>query len=95
MAIVTLSRPIVRGDTTVAVVTLHEPEAGALRGLKLGDLALMDVSSLIRLVPRISDPHLTEAEVARMGMVDISRLGVAVAGFINGVPETGPDTPTT
>ena len=91
---VTLTRPITRGETTVAAVTLREPDAGAMRGLKLLDVMQMDVSALIRLIPRIAEPYLSEAEVALMGPADIARLGMAVVGFFNGVA-MGPDTPTT
>ena len=91
---VTLTRPIVRGETSVDFVTLREPDAGAMRGLKLLDVMQMDVSALIRLIPRIAEPYLAEAEVALMGPADIARLGMAVVGFFNGVA-MGPDTPTT
>ena len=89
-----LTRPIARGETTVAFVTLREPDAGAMRGLKLLDVMQMDVSALIRLIPRIADPYLSEADVALMGPADFTRLGMAVVGFFNGAADS-PDTPTT
>ncbi|MCA8880397.1 MAG: phage tail assembly protein [Rhodobacteraceae bacterium] len=95
MAQVLLSRPILRGKTEIAALTLREPGAGEMRGLKLFDILQMDVSALIRLIPRISDPGLSEAEVAGLGPADIAKLGVAVVGFFDGAALTGPDTPTT
>jgi hypothetical protein len=94
MVTVTLTRPITRGQATITAVTLREPDAGAMRGLKLLDVMQMDVSALIRLIPRIADQYLSETDVALMGPADIARLGMAVVGFFNGAADS-PDTPTT
>ncbi|MFY9326426.1 MAG: phage tail assembly protein, partial [Georgfuchsia sp.] len=55
---------------------------GELRGVTLTDLLQMDVNALTRVVPRISDPTLTEAEVARMDPADLVSIGSEVAGFL-------------
>jgi len=44
---VQLVTPIVRGETTIASVELIKPNAGALRGTRLVDLAGSDVDALI------------------------------------------------
>lgn len=93
MTKVTLSAPVARGEGQIAHVTLRAPRAGELRGLKLLDVMQMDVGALIRLVPRIAEPGLTEDEVAALPLADLTRLGVAVAGFFEGVE--APGTPTT
>ena len=38
--------------------------AGTLRGIKLGDLLQMDVGALTTLLPRITEPTLTAADVS-------------------------------
>jgi len=84
MVTVTLTRPITRGETIITAVTLREPATGEMRGLKLLDVMQMDVGSLIKLIPRIADPYLTEAEVALLPPADIAVLGAATVSFFGG-----------
>lgn len=74
MKTVTLTRPVKRGETTIATVALREPTAGDMRGLKLSEVLLMDVSSMSRLIPRVSDPGLTPDEIADLSAVDLAVL---------------------
>ena len=53
---VTLDQPIKRGTSEITNVTLRKPASGELRGVLLIDLLNMDVSSLIKVIPRISSP---------------------------------------
>lgn len=62
MAEVTLQTPVKRKDDQIKKVTLRQPSAGELRGLSLARLMQMDVSAIITVVPRISQPILDEAE---------------------------------
>ena len=80
-ASVTLSTPIVRGDTSIETLSLRKPRAGDLRGLSLNEVLQSDVSSLIRLVPRISDPSLTELEVENLEADDLAEVGGTIFGF--------------
>lgn len=78
-----LSTPVKRGESAITEITLRKPAAGELRGLKLTDLLNGDVSATIRLVPRISQPTLTEQEVAAMDIADLYDCADEVAGFLN------------
>lgn len=80
--LVELESPIKRGNTEIAKVQLRKPRAGELRGMSLANLANLDVSSLIKLVPRISQPALVEQEVANLDPADLTALGVEVAYFL-------------
>lgn len=80
--LVELESPIKRGDTEISQVQLRKPRAGELRGLNLANLANLDVSSLIKLVPRISQPALVEQEVANLDPADLTALGMEVATFL-------------
>ncbi len=82
MKTITLEQPIKRGETEIASVELRKPAAGELRGLNLTDLLQMDVVSLQRVLPRISAPTLTEAEVAALDPADLMQMGAVVAGFL-------------
>lgn len=77
---VELDTPIKRGDTEIALVTLRKPTSGELRGMHLSELLQIDVASLIKLVPRISE--LNEYEVSRLDPADLFAIGTKVAGFL-------------
>ncbi len=78
-----LERPIPRGEkNSITEITLRKPAAGELRGLKLADLINGDVNATIRLVPRISQPSLTEQEVAALDVADLLGCADAIAGFL-------------
>lgn len=79
---VTLDEPIKRGDKLIKEIQLRRPKAGALRGLSLMNVANMEVSTLIKLLPRISEPALTEYDINNMDPSDLTALGVEVASFL-------------
>lgn len=80
--VVELDEPINRGGQKISKITLRRPKAGALRGLSLMNVANMEVSTLIKLLPRISDPVLTEYDINNMDPSDLTALGVEVASFL-------------
>lgn len=79
---ITLDTPIQRGETTIATVELRRPKAGELRGANLTDLLQMDVGALIKVLPRITTPSLTEADVSGLDPADLTQMGGACAGFL-------------
>lgn len=81
-SIISLETPITRGELTLSTITLRKPKAGALRGTNLTDLLQMDVTALTKVIPRISDPVLTEADVTNLDPADLTQIGMAVSGFL-------------
>lgn len=81
--IVTLETPIKRGETTINQIELVKPNAGALRGVRLYDLAGSDVDALMTVLPRITLPSLTKAECLNLDPVDLITLGGKVIGFLS------------
>lgn len=79
---VDLDTPIQRGKQTVTRVTVRKPLSGALRGVTLTDVLQMDVTALSKVLPRITDPALTDHELRNMDPADLVQLGGAVAGFL-------------
>lgn len=77
---VLLDEPLRRGDQLLTTVSLRKPSSGELRGIQLADLLQMDVSSLIKLLPRISE--LLEHEVRALDPADLVAIGVKVTGFL-------------
>jgi hypothetical protein len=78
---VPLDEPIRRGEQIINGVTLRKPRAGALRGVQLAQLMLLDVSALQAVLPRVSQPTLTTHDVANLDPADLMALGVKVQGF--------------
>lgn len=79
---VQLDTPIKRGDQDITAIALRKPSSGALRGVQLANLLQMDVNSLITVLPRISDPVLTEQDVRNLDPADLLQIGTEVAGFL-------------
>jgi hypothetical protein len=82
MVTVTLDAPIVRGTQTIASVDLRRPKSGELRGVNLSDLAQLDVSALIKVLPRVSLPTLTGSDVENLDPSDLMKLGAEIVGFL-------------
>ena len=81
-ASITLEEPIQRGTTTITDVTVRKPKSGELRGTQLVNLLHMDVAALEIVLPRITQPTLTKAEVANLDPADLTQFGVEVSGFL-------------
>ncbi|WP_083297583.1 MULTISPECIES: phage tail assembly protein [Stenotrophomonas] len=78
---VTLDYPIQRGEQVISAVKLRKPNAGELRGIKLADLLQIDVSAMAALLPRITEPTLTTADVNKLDPADLVAIGTLAAGF--------------
>lgn len=76
-----LVEPIVRGDRTIDQLTIRKPKAGELRGLALSDVIGLDIAALLKLIPRISDPALTDPECQDIDPADLTEIGGAIRGF--------------
>lgn len=79
---VSLSEPLTRDDKTISTITLRKPNTGELRGTKLLDVMQMDVAALTTIIPRISEPAITEADIAIMDIADITAMGLEVTAFL-------------
>lgn len=78
---VTLAHPIERGEQRIETIQIREPNAGNLRGINLTEILQLNVSALIELLPRITEPPLIKQEVAALKPADLVALGVEVVGF--------------
>jgi hypothetical protein len=79
---VTLDTPIQRGEQTIETVQIRKPRAGELRGLALVDLGQLKVDALGVLLPRITLPPLSPAEVANMDPADLLACGAEIGSFL-------------
>lgn len=80
--VVELDTLIIRGKTEITSVTVRKPQSGALRGTRLQALMDMDVNALITVLPRITTPALTTAEINEMDPADLVSLSVEVVTFL-------------
>jgi hypothetical protein len=77
-----LSAPIVRGEMTYTKISLRKPKAGELRGgLTLSDIIGLDIGALLKLIPRITEPPLTDPECNDLDPADLTEIGGAIRGF--------------
>ncbi|MBE0395192.1 phage tail assembly protein [Citrobacter amalonaticus] len=81
--VITLVKTIKRGDTEIAEVTLLKPTAGTLRGVSLAAVANSDVDALIKVLPRMTMPSLTEQEIAALELPDMLSFAGKVVGFLS------------
>ncbi|AMO47658.1 Phage tail assembly chaperone protein, E, or 41 or 14 [Kosakonia oryzendophytica] len=81
--VITLENPITRGEQSITVITLMKPNAGTLRGVSLAAVANAEVDALIKVLPRITSPSLTEQEVSALDLVDMVALAGKVVGFLS------------
>lgn len=81
--VVTLDTPLMRGEQKIEKVTLTKPNAGTLRGVSLAALAQSDVDALIKVLPRMTYPVLTESEIIRLDASDLLSFAGKVVGFLS------------
>lgn len=79
---INLDTPIKRGKEELKEVSVRKPNSGELRGVSLTELMQMEVTALHRILPRITQPVLTEQEVSGMDPADLFQLGTAVTSFL-------------
>lgn|SRR5574338_447836 len=96
MATIPLESPLTRGEQTITTLTLRKPAAGELRGIVLSDLIRMEAGAVSAVLPRIADPALTPADVAKMDAADFMSCALEIADFL--VPQSkrpAPDSTAT
>ncbi|MBK1686209.1 phage tail assembly protein [Rubrivivax gelatinosus] len=79
---VQLDSPLMRGEQRITCIGLRRPRAGELRGISLAQLLQLDVGALQAVLPRITVPTLTRAEVDQLDPADLVALGTEVAAFL-------------
>ncbi|UXY16720.1 phage tail assembly protein [Chitiniphilus purpureus] len=81
-ATITLDTALVRGEQTIATLTLRKPNAGELRGISLVELTRLEAGALITLLPRITEPTLLPEEARRLDPADLLQCGTEVTNFL-------------
>lgn len=81
--IVVLGKQLKRGEQVISEITLLKPNAGTLRGVSLASVANSDVDALIKVLPRMTLPSLTEQEVSALELPDLLSFAGKVVGFLS------------
>lgn len=76
-----LAEPIRRGTKEIGELQLRKPKSGELRGLSLQDVLTTDITTIMKLIPRISEPKLTPEETDELDPADLAEIGGAIRGF--------------
>lgn len=79
---VALDTPIVRGEQTIDSLKLRKPKSGELRGVSFVDLGQLKTDTLIKILPRITNPIITEAEAANLDPCDLLACGAEIGSFL-------------
>lgn len=79
---VTLEVPVKRGSEAIGEVRVRRPHSGEMRGLNLHDLLKLDVDAMMKVLPRVTVPSLTAAEVDALDPADLVALSSEIADFL-------------
>jgi hypothetical protein len=78
---ITLDFPIKRGETEIKSITINRPKALQLMGLAYRDLISTQISAYVELLPRITMPPLTSAEVEELEAPDVAEIVGVIRDF--------------
>lgn len=85
--IIALKNAILRGDKEIKEIKVRKPNVAALKGLKLLDVFQSDVNTWITLLPRITTPTLTKADINNMDVADLTQLIGDAVTLMNGAED--------
>lgn len=96
-ATVVLEKPIQRaGSDDIVTLTLRRPSgAGEFRGLSMVRLGQMEVNELLKLLPRITMPVLTDLECAAIDPADMMEICSELGDFLLTKSRAAAALPTT
>ena len=92
---ITLAEPIKIDGKDVFKIKLRKPETGELRGLKLFNVLHMDTNAMFDLIPRLTDPYISEDQLAKdVAPEDFMEMTAKVLAFLSkgptGMPPVSP-----
>lgn len=79
---VTLETPVERGNQVFETIELRRPTVATLKGVTLTSVLEMDVNALVVVLPRITNPTLTQRDVQNMDPADLVALATEVSAFL-------------
>lgn len=94
IAKVKLQKPLQHGEDKIDEIELREPKSGELRGISMVELIQLKTDAVFELIPRISNPPLTDVEVAELSASDLFLISSEIANFLvpDGATDASPAT---
>lgn len=84
-----LTTAIKRGDKEIKTVEVTKPNVRALKGLKMVDVLYIDVDAFLTLLPRVTQPVLTKADLENLDPSDFTQLCTEVVSFLGKTETAG------
>jgi Phage tail assembly chaperone proteins, E, or 41 or 14 len=78
---ITLSEPIVRGETSIYEIVLRKPKAAELGRTSIQELMQARADAIVSLIPRIAVPNITQAEAGNLEPEDLAACAGAIIDF--------------
>lgn len=91
MKTITLKKPLTIDSKEIAKIEVRSPGAGELRGLSLAALAELEVDTILKLMPRVTKPSISEDDAEDFSLPDLLAIGGAL---INPDGKTGNEDTT-
>ena len=70
------------GGEHLEKLDIRKPNAQALSGIKIADLLQGDVNAVLKVLPRVSTPTLTQQQAQHLEPCDIAQIGGALMLFL-------------
>lgn len=80
--VIYLDKPLKMGSMEITQLDIRKPNVMALQGVKITDLIQGDVTAICTVIPRVSSPTLTKAQINQLEPSDLAQIGAALMLFL-------------
>ncbi|MBK0062613.1 MULTISPECIES: phage tail assembly protein [unclassified Acinetobacter] len=77
-----LDQPIKMGSIEITQLEIRKPNVPALQGIKIAELLQGDVDAICKVIPRVTNPTLTRAQIIQLEPSDIAQIGAVLMLFL-------------
>ncbi len=79
---INLSGELQVGGKPLTEVNLRAPKSGELRGLSLLELGRISTDEVLKLIPRITMPPLTDEQASELSASELMEIGMEISNFL-------------
>jgi len=90
---ITLQTSIEINGDDVTEITVRSPGAGELRGLSLAALADLEVDTVLKILPRVTSPTISEEDGESLSLIDMLKIGGSIINPNENTEGNGNTTP--
>lgn len=88
---ITLEQGVKLGDNIITEITITKPLVSHLKGVKLAQLMEMQIDEIVKILPRVTQPALTEKSLDSLEFNDFMALCAEVISFLTSQKTATPD----